>query len=115
MSKIRVSPHRKDSHMGKCRALGVALASLLIFTNLLGGCAGSAVKRPGPTGPTGARGTQAPTAKKDPCARHPFGEVKNGVVDRSVSAADAESAAPAAVANVSDAGKILMQARPLDA
>jgi len=99
--------------MGESRALGVALASLLFFTNFLCGCAGTPVKQ---AGPAGAHGAQASTAeKKVPCSRHPYGEVKNGVVDRSLITAEAESAAPAAGANVSDAGKILIQTRPLEA
>jgi hypothetical protein len=98
--------------MGESRARGVALASLVFCTNFLGGCAGSPEKQPVSTG---AREAEASTDMEVYCSHHPYAEVKNGIVDKSALAADAESAAPAAGANVSDAGKILLQPRPLDA
>jgi hypothetical protein len=98
--------------MGESRALGVALASLLFFTNFLAGCAGSPEKQPRSTG---GREAQASTENDLSCSHHPYGEVKNGIVDKSVSAADTELAPTAAGANVADAGKILIQTRPLDA
>ncbi|MDB6045601.1 MAG: hypothetical protein JWM63_4152 [Gammaproteobacteria bacterium] len=97
--------------MGESRALCVALASLIFFTNFLGGCAGSPEKRPASTG---AREAPASTDMELSCSHHPYGEVKNGTVSKSAIATDAESAATAAGADVSDAGKILLQNRPLD-
>jgi hypothetical protein len=98
--------------MGESRTRCVALACLIFFTNFLAGCAGSPAKRPASTG---AREAPASTDMELSCSHHPYGEVKNGTVSKSVIATDAESAATGAGADVSDAGKILLQNRPLDA
>jgi len=57
-----------------------------------------------------------PTTTEGPfCGKHPFGEVKGGQVERSVTLKSAEPMAIAADDHPSDAGKLLVLDHPLDA
>ncbi|MDB6090621.1 MAG: hypothetical protein JWN85_3405 [Gammaproteobacteria bacterium] len=98
--------------MGESRAVWFAPIASLFFGTLLSGCADNPGKLPALSGTREARSSTDPEVA---CSRHPYGEVKNGLVEKSQLPADVPSASAAAGGNVAVAGKVLVQSRPLDA
>jgi hypothetical protein len=98
--------------MGESRPVCVALIASLFFGTLLSGCADHPGKLPAPAG---ARDARSSTDLQIACSRHAYGEVKNGLVEKSQLAADVPSPAAATGGNVAVAGRVLVQSQPLDA
>jgi hypothetical protein len=94
--------------MSRIKGGHAALAVVLFVTVSVGGC--SSPQRPGEKG---GHVIQPPTTEGPFCARHPFGEVKSGPVERSMTQSSTESVAIASDDHPSDAGKLLVLDHPL--
>src|ERR1700748_656028 len=94
--------------MDRTRVGPAALAFSIAFTLLVSGC--SAPQRPGEE-----KGhiIQPPTTEGPFCAKHPFGEVKSGAVQRSMTQSSTEPVSIASDDHPSDAGKLIVLPHPL--
>jgi len=95
--------------MDRTKLTHAAVAALLLMTATLCGC--SSPQRPGEQH---GHLVQPPTTEGPFCEHHPFGEVKGGDIQHSVSPASAEPVAIAADDHPSDAGKLLVLEHPLE-
>ncbi|MGH8210970.1 MAG: hypothetical protein ACREU6_15535 [Steroidobacteraceae bacterium] len=95
--------------MTRNRAIHAALAAVVIATALLCGCAS-----PEQPGMEHGHIIQPPTTERPFCANHPFGEVKSGLVQRSVTVATTQPVAIASDDHPFDAGKLLVLSHPLE-
>jgi hypothetical protein len=96
--------------MDRTKVIHAALAALLCATALLSGCS-SSPQRPGEKK---GRLIQPPTTEGPFCAQHPFGEVKSGDIQHSMTQSSTEPMAIASDDHPSDAGKLLVLSHPLD-
>jgi len=95
--------------MSRIKGAHAALAVVLFIIASLSGC--SSPQRPGEKG---GHVIQPPTTEGPFCARHPFGEVKSGPVQRSMTQSSTESVAIASDDHPSDAGKLIVLDHPLE-
>jgi hypothetical protein len=95
--------------MGRIKVAYTALAASIFATAWLCGC--SSPQRPGQQK---GHVVQPPTTEGPFCAHHPFGDVKSGEVQRSVTEISKEPVAIASDDNPSDAGKLLVLSHPLE-
>lgn len=95
--------------MDRTRVGPAAPAVLLAFTLAASGC--SSPQRPGE-----AKGhiIQPPATEGPFCARHPFGEVKSGLVQRAMTQSSTEPVSIASDDHPSDAGKLIVLTHPLE-
>src|SRR5882757_9962321 len=95
--------------MSRIKGAHAALAVVLFVIVSVSGC--SSQQRPGEKG---GHVIQPPTTEGPFCARHPFGEVKSGPVQRSMTQSSTESVAIASDDHPSDAGKLIVLDHPLE-
>jgi hypothetical protein len=96
--------------MDRIRVGHAGLAALLAVTTLAAsGC--SSPQRPGEEK---GHVIQPPTTEGPFCGRHPYGELKTGAVQRSMTQSSTEPVAIASDDHPSDAGKLIVLNHPLD-
>jgi hypothetical protein len=95
--------------MDRIRVGHAGLATLLAVSLAASGC--SSPQRPGEKG---GHVIQPPTTQGPFCAGHPFGEVKSGPVQRSMTQSSTEAVAIASDDHPSDAGKLIVLDHPLE-